>query len=146
MPAGGMADYLQEELMEFLHSMKNPDDLLSYGLEHFSELAAPRNSSKSEDARAYFEPQTDFGQFMREITLALKSLQFEVLVTAVSPNFPSRNKPNFNPSPSPFLQPVISISNQLAASLSHSALGRGSPGVSLCIHLSSWLSVTLQWI
>ena len=74
-----MAEHLHMELLRFLEDMNNPDDLLAYGTQYFVLMSYRKEEQTQEgDDDCWLEPQTDFGQFARELSLALRSLQFEV--------------------------------------------------------------------
>lgn len=74
-----LADYVQMEIQDFLESMKYPVDLLNYNTGSL-ELLTVRVEEPDEEnpAGGYLEPRTELGQFVREVSLGLKSLQFEV--------------------------------------------------------------------
>ena len=74
-----IAEQLHMELIDFLDNMNNPDDLLSYGTQYFVLMSYRKEEPAQEgDNDCWLEPQTELGQFARELSLALRSLQFEV--------------------------------------------------------------------
>lgn len=74
-----MAEHLHMELLRFLENMNNPDDLLAHGTQYFVLMSYRKEEQTQEgDDDCWLESQTDFGQFARELSLALRSLQFEV--------------------------------------------------------------------
>ncbi len=75
-----MAEQVHIELVEFLENMNNPDDLLSYGTQYFVLMSYRKEEEQTQEGEedCWLEPQTELGQFARELSLALRSLQFEV--------------------------------------------------------------------
>ena len=83
-----VAEQLHIELIDFFDSMNSPDDLLSYAMQYFVLMSYRKeNPSQEGDPDCWLEPQTELGQFARELSLALRSLQFEVqLISAIMPD------------------------------------------------------------
>lgn len=70
---------LHLELVNFLETTNNLDDLLHYSAENFDVLTVKREAQvEGSPVAGLLEAQNELGQFVREVSLALKSLQFEV--------------------------------------------------------------------
>ena len=72
-----LASDLREALVHFLGEMNYPEDLLTYSAEFLE--AAPRREGPAEDSADAFDPHTDLGRFLRQVSLALRAMPFEVL-------------------------------------------------------------------
>jgi len=75
-----LAVLMKQELHGFIEGMNCPDDLLNHSKEYFEQMtcgdaAAPREGGGGSD---WLAPQTELGQFVRAVALAIKSRQFEV--------------------------------------------------------------------
>ena len=73
----GLASDLREALVHFLGEMNYPEDLLTYSAEFLE--ATPRREGPVEDSADAFDPHTDLGRFLRQVSLALRAMPFEVL-------------------------------------------------------------------
>ena len=72
-----LADYLQLEIQDFFESLNYPVDLLNYGTDNLDALTN-KVDGPEDSIGGWLEPQTDLGHFAREVSLGLKSMQFEV--------------------------------------------------------------------
>jgi len=71
---------MKQELHGFIEGMNYPDDLLNHSKEYFEQMTCglPEKKEGDNNNSGWLEPQTELGQFVRAVALAVKTLQFEV--------------------------------------------------------------------
>ena len=78
-----LADQLPLEMISLLKHMDSLHMLLLYSQQNLERMTVSMLGQRNPDYN-YFEEQTEFGQFAREVSLAMKSLQFEVKICLTS--------------------------------------------------------------
>ena len=71
-----VASDLRAALVHFLGEMNYPEDLLTYSADFLE--STPQREGPAEVSADTFDAHTDLGRFLRQVSLALRAMPFEV--------------------------------------------------------------------